>query len=62
MWMTFLISAASAGNLCFQSTVGLWVGIANGIEPGDQVIIRGGERLSPGQLVEVIPGVGEASQ
>jgi len=45
-----------------QSTVGLWVGIANGIEPGDQVIIRGGERLSPGQPVEVITGVGEAGQ
>ena len=42
-----------------ESTVGLWVGIANGIEPGDQVIIRGGERLSPGQQVEIIPGADE---
>ena len=38
-----------------ESTVGLWVGIANGIEPGDQVIVRGAERLAPGQAVEVIP-------
>ncbi len=45
-----------------QSIVGLWVGIANGIEPGDQVIIRGGERLAPGQLVEIIPAAGVASQ
>jgi RND family efflux transporter MFP subunit len=38
-----------------SSTVGLWVGIAEGIEAGDQVIIRGAERLSPGQPVNVIP-------
>jgi RND family efflux transporter MFP subunit len=44
------------------STVGLWVGIANGIEPGDQVIIRGAERLAPGQSVEIIPAAGVASQ
>ena len=37
-----------------RSVVGLWVGIANGIAPGDQVIVRGAERLSPGQAVEVI--------
>lgn len=37
-----------------QSTVGLWVGIAEGVEPGDQVIVRGAERLAPGQPVEVI--------
>ena len=37
-----------------QSIVDLWVGIAEGIEPGDQVIIRGAERLVPGQSVEVI--------
>ena len=36
-----------------QSLVGLWAGIANGIEPGDQVIVRGAERLMPGQPVEV---------
>lgn len=38
-----------------QSVVGLWVGIAEGIEPGDQVIVRGAERLAPGQPVDVIP-------
>lgn len=36
------------------STVGLWVGIAEGVAPGDRVIVRGAERLSPGQPVEVI--------
>lgn len=41
-----------------QSTVGLWVGIADGIEPGDQVIIRGAERLSPGQPIEIIQTTG----
>ena len=41
-----------------RSTVGLWVGIADGIEPGDQVIIRGAERLSPGQPVEIIQNGG----
>jgi len=45
-----------------RSTVGLWIGIANGIEAGDRVVIRGGERLSPGQAVEVIPASGVASQ
>ena len=34
--------------------VGLWVGVADGVVPGDRVIIRGAERLSPGQAVEVI--------
>ncbi len=36
------------------STVGLWVAIAEGIEVGDQIIVRGAERLSPGQPVEII--------
>lgn len=38
-----------------ESTVGLWVALANGVEPGDQVVIRGAERLAPGQSVEIIP-------
>ena len=42
-------------NANIQSTVGLWVGIADGIEPGDRVIVRGAERLAPGQPVEIIP-------
>ena len=41
-----------------RSTVGLWVGIADGVEPGDRVIIRGAERLAPGQAVDIIPGNG----
>ena len=38
--------------------VGLWVGIAGGIEPGDRVIVRGAERLASGQAVEIIEAVG----
>ena len=41
-------------NASVQTTVGLWVGIAAGIEPGDRVIVRGAERLMPGQAVEII--------
>ncbi len=41
-----------------RSTVGLWVGIADGIRPGDQVIIRGAERLMPGQPVEIVAAGG----
>lgn len=33
---------------------GLWVGIADGIEAGDQVVIRGAERLMDGQALDVI--------
>lgn len=39
-----------------ESTVGLWIGLRDGIEPGDRVIIRGAERLADGQAVEVITG------
>lgn len=41
--------------------VGLWVGVADSIAPGDRVIVRGAERLSPGQAVEVI-GTNRARQ
>lgn len=34
--------------------VGLWVGIANGVSAGDTIIVRGAERLAPGQAVEII--------
>jgi RND family efflux transporter MFP subunit len=37
-----------------SAIVGLWVGVGSGIEAGDRVIVRGAERLSPGQAVEVI--------
>jgi hypothetical protein len=64
---SFVFKVTDAGtaeqiNANIQSTVGLWVGIANGIDPGDQVIIRGGERLAPGQPVEIIPAGGFGSQ
>ncbi|MGB5258518.1 MAG: efflux RND transporter periplasmic adaptor subunit [Woeseiaceae bacterium] len=36
------------------STVGLWVAIKAGIQPGDRVVVRGAERLMPGQAVQVI--------
>jgi len=51
----------TAEQVTVQTTaiVGLWVGIAGGIAAGDRVIVRGAERLSPDQAVEVIgaPGV-----
>ena len=37
-----------------SAIVGLWVGVASGISAGDQVIVRGAERLSPGQAVEIV--------
>ena len=37
--------------------MGLWVGVADGIDAGDRVIVRGAERLSPGQAVDVIDRV-----
>ena len=42
-----------------NAIVGLWVGIAEGISAGDRVIIRGAERLAPGQAVEVIDRLSE---
>ena len=46
----------SAEQVTVQTTaiVGLWVGVAGGIAAGDRVIVRGAERLSPGQAVEII--------
>ena len=46
----------SAEQATVQATaiVGLWVGVAGTISAGDRVIVRGAERLSPGQAVEVI--------
>lgn len=40
-----------------SAVVGLWVGVADGIAAGEQVIVRGAERLSPGQAVEIIDTV-----
>lgn len=37
-----------------ESTVGLWVAIARGVKPGDRVVVRGAERLMPGQAVEIM--------
>jgi RND family efflux transporter MFP subunit len=37
-----------------SAVIGLWVGLTGGIAPGDKVIVRGAERLSPGQAVEII--------
>jgi len=36
-----------------RATVGLWVAIGSGIEEGDRVVIRGAERLTDGQPVDV---------
>ena len=47
-------------NASVRTTFGLWAGIAEGIEPGDRVIVRGAERLAPGQAVErIVPRVSE---
>ena len=56
---TFVYKVTDAGtaeqiNANIQSTVGLWVGIGAGVDAGDQVIIRGAERLFPGQPIEII--------
>jgi len=64
---SFIYKVSSAGvaeqiSAEIESTVGLWVGIASGIEAGDQVVIRGGERLAPGQPVEIISGPGTAAR
>ena len=40
-----------------SAIVGLWVGVEMGIDAGDRVIVRGAERLSPGQAVDVIDRV-----
>jgi RND family efflux transporter MFP subunit len=39
-----------------SAIVGLWVGVAGGISEGERVIVRGAERLSPGQAVEMAGG------
>ncbi|MEM8817662.1 MAG: efflux RND transporter periplasmic adaptor subunit, partial [Pseudomonadota bacterium] len=51
-------NTAEQVSININSTVDLWVGVNNGIEAGDRVVIRGAERLSPGQAVEVIEAVG----
>jgi RND family efflux transporter MFP subunit len=40
-----------------SAIVGLWIGVTSGISAGDRVIVRGAERLSPGQAVEIIESV-----
>jgi len=36
-----------------SATVGLWVALRSGVSAGDKVVIRGGERLTPGQSVQL---------
>ena len=43
-------------NADIRAVIGLWVGIGTGVSDGDQVIVRGAERLQPGQPVEIING------
>ena len=50
--------AADQVTVEISAIVGLWVGVAGGVEPGDQVIVRGAERLAAGQAVEIIEAVG----
>jgi len=37
-----------------NALVGLWVGVTDGINSGDRVIVRGAERIAPGQAVEIL--------
>ena len=50
--------AAEQVTVQISAVVGLWIGVGGGISPGDQVIVRGAERLAPGQEVEIIESVG----
>ena len=56
----FKVNEGTAEQVTVQisAVVGLWVGVGGGISPGDQVIVRGAERLAPGQAVEIIESVG----
>lgn len=40
------------------ATVGLWVGLKSGVDAGDKVVVRGAERLQPGQSVAATPHTG----
>ncbi|TNE62345.1 MAG: efflux RND transporter periplasmic adaptor subunit [Alphaproteobacteria bacterium] len=40
------------------AVVGMWVALDGGVEAGDQVVVRGGERLQPGQDVIAQPATG----
>lgn len=44
-----------------NATVGLWVSLKQGVQAGDQIVIRGAERLQPGQSVVVAGGGASAS-
>ena len=46
-------SSAKQVAVDISAVVGLWVGVVDGITPGDQVIVRGAERLSSGQAIEI---------
>ena len=37
-----------------RAVIGLWVGVGSGIAEGDRIIVRGAERLMPGQPVEIV--------
>lgn len=41
-----------------RAVIGLWVGVAGGISEGDRIIVRGAERLMPGQPVDVVSSLG----
>ncbi|WP_194214285.1 efflux RND transporter periplasmic adaptor subunit [Kordiimonas pumila] len=44
---------ATRVNATIQAVVGNWVSLESGIVAGDKIIIRGGERLMPGQSVAI---------
>ena len=46
-------NTAQQVNADILSTVGLWVALRQGVSAGDRIVIRGAERLQPGQAVIV---------
>ncbi len=43
------------------ATVGLWVALKSGVKTEDRIVVRGGERLQPGQTVTPTPHTGPVS-
>jgi RND family efflux transporter MFP subunit len=47
-------STAEQIEVAVTAAAGMWVGVGGGFAAGDRVIVRGAERLAPGQAVEAI--------
>ena len=49
--LDFVIDTAQPVMVQTGAGVGLWVAVEGGVQPGQRVIVRGNERLMPGQKV-----------